>query len=270
MHAASREAMQAVSRRFDEVIGDVSDTSGFAAELASFGGLLIQHSVLRKYLAARSDDPSPKVAMVENLLAGKASGPMMEISKTAVAEKWSVTRDLAEAFERLGRLAILVGAERVDEIENVEDELFRFGRTLDANPRLASLLSQVEQPVEGRIGLLDNVLGGKPTSFTTDLLRQTVRLLNGRNIVDVVPELAELAAERRGESVAHVVSAVPLSEEQHERLTGVLSRIYGRTISVQVDVDPDIVGGLRIAVGDEVIDGTVVSRLERAASHLPE
>ena len=149
--------------------------------------------------------------MVDNLLSGKASGPMMEVSKTAVAEKWSVTRDLAEAFERLGRLAVLVGAERADQIENVEDELFRFGRTLDANPRLASLLSQVERPVEGRIGLLDNVLGGKPTSFTTDLLRQTVRLLNGRNIVDVVPELAELAAERRGESVAHVVAAAPLS-----------------------------------------------------------
>jgi ATP synthase F1 delta subunit len=272
MHAASRESMQAVQRRFDDTVGEVdtAELSGFADELASLAGLLVEHSVLRKYLAAREDDSAPKVAMIEQLLTGKASRPTIDIARTAAEQRWSLTRDLPEAFERLARLAVLVAAERADKIEDVEDELFRFGRTLDANPHLASLLSQVEQPVEKRIGLLDSVIGNKATSFTADLLRQSVRLLHGHNIVDIVPELAELAAARRGESVAHVVAAAPLNEQQYDRLSNVLSRIYGRTISVQLDVDPEVLGGLQIRIGDEVVDGTIVAKLSKAASQLPE
>lgn len=272
MHAASRESMQAVQRRFDDVVGnvDTAELSGFADELASLAGLLVEHSVLRKYLAAREDDSAPKVAMIEQLLTGKASQPTIDVARTAVEQRWSVTRDLPEALERLARLTLLVAAERADKIEDVEDELFRFGRTLDANPHLASLLSQVEQPIDKRIGLLDSVIADKPTKYTAELLRQTTRLLNGQNIVDVVPELAELAADRRGESVAHVVAAAPLNEQQFDRLSSVLSRIYGRTISVQLDVDPEVLGGLQIRIGDEVVDGTIVAKLSKAASHLPE
>lgn len=272
MHAASRESMQVVQRRFDDLVGSV-DTAvlgDFADELASLAGLLLEHSVLRKYLAARTDDSSPKVAMVERLLTGKIAQQTFDIVKTAVQQRWSVSRDLPEAFERLARLAVLVSAEREDKIEDVEDELFRFGRTLDANPRLASLVSQLEEPSEKRIGLLDSVIADKASSWTAALLRQSVRLLHGRNLVDVVPELAELAAARRGESVAHVVAASPLSEEQYDRLSSVLSRIYGRTISVQLDVDPEVLGGLQIRIGDEVVDGTIAAKLEKAASNLPE
>jgi ATP synthase F1 delta subunit len=272
MHAASRESMLTLQRRFDDIVGgvDSAELGGFADELASLAGLLLEHPVLRKYLAARTDDSTPKVAMVERLLAGKVGASTLDIAKTAAQQRWSVTRDLPEAFERLARLSVLVSAERENKIEDVEDELFRFGRTLDANSHLASLLSQIEQPVEKRIGLLDSVLGDKPTAWTANLLRQTVRLVHGQNIVDVVPELAELAAARRGESVAHVVAAAPLNEEQYDRLSSVLSRIYGRTISVQLDVDPEVLGGLQIRIGDEVVDGTIVAKLSKAASQLPE
>nr|HQV20259.1 F0F1 ATP synthase subunit delta [Gordonia sp. (in: high G+C Gram-positive bacteria)] len=81
--------------------------------------------------------------------------------------------------------------------------------------------------------------------------------------------LAELAAARRGESVAHVVSAAPLTDSQIQRLRGVLGNIYGRTISVQTEVNPEILGGLRIAVGDEVIEADIATRLATAAQTLP-
>ena len=81
--------------------------------------------------------------------------------------------------------------------------------------------------------------------------------------------IAELAAARRGETVAHVIAAIEPSDSQRERIAGVLGRIYGREISTQVEVDPDLLGGLRVAIGDEVIDADVATKLTRAASDLP-
>ena len=137
---------------------------------------------------------------------------------------------------------------------------------LDANPRLSLLLSDTSTPVEGRIGLLDNVLDGAGTApATADLLRQTVELLRGERADEAVLELAELAVARRGEVVAHVTAAGELSDEQTRRLTEILSRIYGHPVAVQFNVDPELMGGLLITVGDEVIDGAISSRLAAAA-----
>lgn len=271
MHAASRESLQVVQRRFDEVSADL-DSAGLATladELAAVSNLLVVEVTLRKHLAGKSDESEPKVAVLDSLLAGKVADSTLDIVRTGVEQRWSISRDFTNALERLANLAILIGAERDGQIENVEDELFRFGRTLDANARLSTLLSDTVAPLDGRTQLLTNVLAGKASEFTDRLLQQTLRGLHGRNFEAVVPELAELAAERRGQSVAHVKAASPLSDAQRERLEGVLSRIYGRNMTVQLEVVPEILGGLEITVGDEVVDGTIASRLASAASQLP-
>jgi F-type H+-transporting ATPase subunit delta len=95
-------------------------------------------------------------------------------------------------------------------------------------------------------------------------------LLRGERADDAVRDLAELAVARRGEVVAHVSAAADLSDSQRTRLTEVLTRIYGHDVSVQLHVNPDLLGGLSIAVGDEVIDGTLASKLAAAEIKLPE
>lgn len=272
MHAASRESVEAVQGRFDEIVADLDSKAltRFADELASISRLLIDEVLLRKHIAGRGEDSAePKVALVEQLFAKKVAPSTLDLLKAAVSERWSKTRDLTNALERFADIAILIDAERSNKLESVEDELFRFGRTLDANPRLSTYLSDNTADIDGRLGLLDDVLGGKASDYTVRLLKQTIRLLGDRNADLVVPELAELAAARRGESVAHVTAARELSDEQRERLERVLSQIYDRNMSVQLDVDPDVLGGLSITVGDEVVDGTIATRLSRAASQLP-
>jgi F-type H+-transporting ATPase subunit delta len=101
------------------------------------------------------------------------------------------------------------------------------------------------------------------------LLEQTVREPRGRSLELVVGKLAELAAAMRSRSVAHVTAAAPLTDEQESRLAQTLSRIFGRAVSVQVVLDPDLLGGLVIRVGDEVIDGSVAARLAKARQELP-
>ena len=172
-------------------------------------------------------------------------------------------------LRRQNALVVLTAAERDGSIEQVEDELFRVSRLLDANPQLASLLSDFTKPADKRIGLLGNLIGDQVSTHTWHLLSQAIRLLHGQPAESVADQLAQLAAARRGETVAHVVSAAELSDAQKERLGGVLAEIYHRSISVQTEVDPSIIGGLRIGVGDEVIEADIATRLAKAAETLP-
>jgi F-type H+-transporting ATPase subunit delta len=192
------------------------------------------------------------------------------VLKTAAAQRWSSTYDLILGIQHIAGLALLVRAERDNQIEDVEDQLFRFSRILDSEPRLITLLSDYTTPLDGRISLLNKVLARRASKNAADLLRQTVELLHGERADEVIRDLANLAVSRRGEVVAHVRSAAELSEEQTNRLTEVLTRIYGHPVSLQLDVDPDLIGGLTIAVGDEVIDGSLSSKLASAETHLPD
>ena len=155
--------------------------------------------------------------------------------------------------------------------DEVEEQLFWFGRILDAEPQLATLLSDYTRPADGRVQLLNNVLdrSGTVNPTTEALLSQTVELLRGERADEAVAALAQLAVARRGEVIAHVKAAAELSDAQRDRLTQVLSRIYGHPVSVQLQVDPKLLGGLTVAVGDEVIDGSLASRLAEARTGCP-
>jgi len=128
-------------------------------------------------------------------------------------------------------------------------------------------------PAEGRVGLLRNVLesaSGPVNPIATSLLTHTVELLRGEPAEEAMKFLAEVAVARRGEVVAQVSAAAELSDAQRTRLTRVLSRIYGHPVTVQMQIDPALLGGLSISVGDEVIDGALSSRLAAAETQLPD
>ncbi|MCW2685630.1 MAG: synthase subunit delta [Mycobacterium sp.] len=272
LRSASREALKAVVDRFNEVAGDLDadGLSKLADDLASVAKVLIDEPVLTKHLAEPADDAAPKVQLIETLLAGKVGDPALEVLKAAASARWSDDSDLIAAVEHVARLALLVKAERNNEVEEVEDQLFRFARVLDAEPELNALLSDQHKPAAGRVELLKNILGDDANETAAELLAQTIELLHGERADEAVTELAQLAVSRRGEVVAHVKSAAELSDAQRERLTEVLTRIYGRPVSIQLEVDPSLLGGLSISVGDEVIDGTIAARLSAAQSGLPD
>lgn len=272
LRAASRESVAELARRFDELSAnlDADQLTSLADDLASAVKLLRREPLLARHLADPSSDSGARTQLVERLLSGKVSDVALELLKTAAAQRWSSTSDLIFGVQHIAGLALLVRAEREDQIEDVEDQLFRFSRILDAEPRLITLLSDYTTPVDGRISLLNDVLARRASKNTADLLRQTVELLHGERADEAVRDLANLAVSRRGEVVAHVRAARELSEAQANRLTEVLTRIYGHPVSIQLDVDPDLIGGLTIEVGDEVIDGSLSSKLASAETHLPD
>ncbi|OBC06878.1 F0F1 ATP synthase subunit B/delta [Mycobacterium sp. 852013-50091_SCH5140682] len=274
LRAASRESLATLVDKFDAVAGglDAAGLTTLADELAAVAKLLLSESVLNRHLAEPTDDPASKVRLVDTLLSGKVGATALDLVRTAVSQRWSTDGNLVDAIEHTARLALLKRAEIGGEVDEVEDQLFRFGRVLDAQPRLSTLLSDYTTPADGRIALLDKVLTGNAgvNSTAAALLAQTVGLLRGERADEAVIDLAELAVARRGEVVAHVTAAAELSDTQRNRLTAVLTRIYGHPVSVQLHVDPDLLGGLSITVGDEVIDGTISSRLAAAATGLPD
>ncbi|MBY0441244.1 MAG: F0F1 ATP synthase subunit B/delta [Mycobacteriaceae bacterium] len=275
MRSASRQALLNVLAHFGGVALGLDDAglSTLADELTAVASLLHRQTVITRYLTVPAEDASPRVRLIERLLAGKISGPTFDVLQAAVSQRWSTNSDLVDALEHLARQALLLSAERAGCLDEVEEQLFRFSRILEAQPRLAGLLADDAVPAEGRIQLLGRVLGAAnvvANPITVALLSQTVQLLRGQPAEAAVLGLAEVAVARRDELVAHVSAAAALSDAQHTRLSAVLSRIYGHPVTVQLQVDRDLMGGLSICVGDEVIDGTLSSRLAAAQAQLPD
>ncbi|TQM42916.1 F0F1 ATP synthase subunit delta [Pseudonocardia cypriaca] len=271
LQAASRESLASATDRLDAYADSASaaDLQRLGDELFAVTRLLVEQRSLRRLLADPSSPEEARTGLVDRLLGKQLAAPTLDVARGLVAARWSRPGDLVSAFEVLARQALLAVAEKDGSLDNVEDELFRFGRVLDREPELGSLLAETARPADGRVALLDRLTDGKVSPVTAALLRQTVQLPRDRHLDVVSEELAELAAARRDRSVARVTTPVALSPEQEQKLTDSLTRLYGRRMSLQIELDPSLLGGLVVQVGGEVIDGSVASKLAAARRSLP-
>lgn len=166
--------------------------------------------------------------------------------------------------ERLHGYALAL-FERVDDeavVDEVEDQLFRVSRIIESNRPLNDTLTNFDLPVDLREGVVDDLLRGKAEEITIQLVRYAVAENRGQ-LTGHLDWLAQRVAEERGRRNAMVSSAVELRPEQRQQLAESLARLTGRRVALQTEVDPDLLGGLRVVVGDTVLDGTVRRRLEQ-------
>ena len=268
--AASRETLASVSEQLDRIVerGGEQDLAELADELGSVVRLLDRETGLRRALADPATEPDRRQTLLDSVLGSRLGPRTLEVLHPVVRGRWSQPRDLSDGLDQLARQASLGVAERSGTLDEVEDELFRFGRILEAQPRLRLLLEDRAADADRRTELLDRLVGRRVNPTTRQLLDQAVRAPRGRTLEVAVGELVELAAARRERYVAYVTAPAPLTAEQERRLTTTLARIYGREISLRVAVDPELLGGLVIRVNDEVIDGSVASRLDAVRARL--
>jgi F-type H+-transporting ATPase subunit delta len=267
--AASREALVAVRERSDAVSQESADTLlTIARELHSVADLLVDQPRLRRSLADGSTDPDGRASLLGRLLTGRISQPALDIAQTAVRQRWSSPWDLTDGLTLAGDDAVFAAAERAGTLDEVEDELFRFGRVLAGQSDLAALLDDQSVAAERRLGLLRSIIDGKVQRTTQELLEQAVASARSRSIEIAIDHLLGEASRLRSRSVALVLTAVPLTDQQESRLANALTSIYGRQISVRTALDPSVRGGLLIRVGDEVIDGSVATRFAQARAAL--
>jgi F-type H+-transporting ATPase subunit delta len=288
MEASSRESLVRVRERLDQLTREPSgllertkdrltreprvtsagDLTGLADELFAVARLLDGQLTLRRSLSDPAGKPEERAALANRLFASRLSPAALDLVENVARQRWSRPPDLVEAFMALATEASLDAAEVRGELDDVEDELFRFGRIVSSDRELARILSDRKAPMEGKAALLDGLLARKVSPVTQQLVRNVLTGPHVGHAENAIERLSEVASRRRGQSVARVTTAVPLTPEQEQRLTEVLGRIYGRTVGLQVTVDPDVLGGLIVQVGDEVIDGSIAHRLEVAGRRL--
>ena len=270
--------MQGVSRsslagRREELVRVADDLDRDALlqlsdELFAVVGVLAGNYGLRRSLSDPSVAPAAKSRVTESLLSGKVADITLEVVKDAVGVAWSQPRDLVDGVEILAAEAALIAAENDGTLDEVEDELFRFSRILSAEPQLRAALADVGLPAGTKRELLERLLSGKATDVTIRLLAQVVIAPRGRTIERAIADVSELAAGRRDRLIARVTSAVQLSDQEQQDLSAALARVFGRELYLQLVVDPSLVGGLTVRVGDEVIDASVARQLDEARRRL--
>ncbi len=153
-------------------------------------------------------------------------------------------------------------------IDEVEDELFRFARSFESSDELRNALTDEQVPAAKRQAIVEDLLGGKATATTTQLVSMVVGSGRGRDLPAIIDKLVERAAGSKNLSVAEVRSAVPLTDDQQHRLAAALANATGKQVNLKVVVDPSVVGGIVATVGDTVIDGSVRTRVDQLKSRL--
>ncbi|GGQ58578.1 F0F1 ATP synthase subunit delta [Streptomyces althioticus] len=269
MNGASRDALAAARERLDALTDSTSmDAGSLAGELAAVTALLDREVSLRRVLTDPAQAGEAKADLARRLLGSQVSGTTADLVAGLVRSRWSQSRDLVDALEELANTADLTAAQKAGALDDVEDELFRFGRIVSSSTELRAALTNRSAPASSKSELLRSLLGGRANAATERLVTRLVTAPRGRSLETGLESLSKLAADRRDRMVAVVTSAVPLSDGQKQRLGDALAKLYGRRMHLNLDVDPAVVGGIRVQVGDEVINGSLADRLEDASRRL--
>jgi F-type H+-transporting ATPase subunit delta len=237
-----------------------SDTGGLGDDLFAVVDALESSPSLRRAVTDPGTPERNRQQLIHAVLDGKVSDTAVSIVAEGAAMRWAGGRTFAAALERQGVRATLMAAENADQLGNTEDELFRFARLVDGNPRLRNALADRSVSLAHRQELVGSLLAGKVSDATIALAKRAVAARQ-RTFDQTIEGYVTLAAAQRNRIVATVRVTKPLTDEQRERLQRTLRNQVGRDVAIQEVIDEHVVGGVRVELGDEVIEGTVASRL---------
>jgi F-type H+-transporting ATPase subunit delta len=264
LRGASAEALADLGDRLGEpaTLGEAATTGD---ELFSVAELLRADAALRRVATDASLPAEAKQGLARQVFEGKVGGPTLAIVEAAFGHRWTSQRDLPDVLERLSEVALArsTGAKA----DQLADELFGVARLVTTNLDLRDALANPARSVEDRAALVDAVLGDQVLPATAALTKQALAGTYG-TLTAALEVYRSVVADTVGEGVATVRVAQPLAERDRDRLRKALSRQYGREVHVNEVVDPDVIGGIRVEVGDDVIDGTVAGRLDDARRRL--
>jgi F-type H+-transporting ATPase subunit delta len=263
MSGTVRESTAGLRARLDERRGDPG-LPGLPGDLFAVADLLGRDTQLRNALADAGQPAEVRVATARGLLAERLGPLSMEVLSDVVAQRWASPTAMLQAVEELAAQAAFMVAEREGSLDAVNAEIFGFSRSLAGSAELQLALTDPAVGPAAKGALVEGLVAERATRATTQVLGYAMAHLRGRRAEVVLEELMDLAAEQQGRSVAEVRVARPLDPEQATRLAAALSRLNGREVRLNVAVDPDVIGGISVRIGEQVVDATMATRIQQA------
>jgi F-type H+-transporting ATPase subunit delta len=260
MRGASRASYAELREQLSAEARGVVTAGRVGDELFAVVRLLDDEHGLRRALADPTKPSDEKRAVAGRLLHGKISAPTERLVTEAVAASWASPGELSDAIEQLAVEALTIVAQNENTLDDLEDDLFRFGRLVSAQPGLRSALIGSTSS-DAKASLLSGLLSDKVSAVSLSLITQVLTHPRGRSPQAVLDLCASIAARRREQLVAVVRVAAELTAAQRQRLASALTSAYGQGIHLNVVHDPAVVGGMSVQIGDELVDGTAASRL---------
>ena len=259
MTAATDARLSSLDRMLDD--SQVGDT--FAIDMFAVVDALDGSATLRRAVTDPGTPEGARRALVHGLLDGKVDQAVVDLVAEAATLRWAGGRTFAAALERQAVRAQLILADGRGDLDDTEDQLFRFARLVESHPELRNMLGDRAIELSKRQELVDGLLSGRVNESTTVLAKRAVAARE-RTFGQTIEGYVTLAAAQKNRALATVRVAKPLSSDQRNRLRAALTKQIGREVAIQEVIDPDVLGGVRVEIGDEVFEGTVSDRLEAA------
>lgn len=254
MGSATREAIAAANAVL-AARGTVDLATG--EQLLSAALVVNGSHELRAALADDTAEDSDRLGVVDSVFASYTETAKAVLGSLATS-RWSSEDDLVAGVEELGIRALASSAPKG---LSIDDELFEFGVAVTSDSELELALGSKLGAVDGKVSLVTSLLKGKASEQTIAILKALLAQPRGRRIAELIRYAATIVADEAGNGIATVTVAAALDGAQRTRLAAALGKQYGRDIRINEIVDPVILGGMRVQVGSEVIDGTISNRI---------
>ncbi|HML51232.1 MAG TPA: F0F1 ATP synthase subunit delta [Propionicimonas sp.] len=262
-------ATEARISELDRTVDALKPTLSLAEELFGIADVLHEQATLRNALADSTTADDSRRAMAAALFGGKLSETATSIIGEAAGLRWGIGSRLTDAINRQGLRVLFGTAQAAQALDQVESELFHLNRAVAADTELRQALDNRNAPLAARLTLLSDLLSTKADPVTLALAQRAVAA-SQRSFEATTEEYLRLAAAIRERAIATVTVAQPLTAAQTKKLREILVRKLDREVNLQIVIDPSVLGGARVKVGDEVIEGTVAARLAAAQQQLTQ
>lgn len=268
MKGASRLSLVTARTNLDKIVSGLDSPAldTLSADLFFMVRVLDSSIALRRAATDNSRDEASKVALGIQLFNSSTGKESKALYSEMTSLRWSSPRDLGDVLEVLSIEVQSISAEKAGDNERLESEIFNFAQIVAANPQLrATFAERVTGPTAApKSQIVKALLTGKAAQSTISLISFLVDHPRGRNVESALAEYAEIISARKERMIAHVVSSTVLTNAQAQRLSKAISTMMGKQIRANISVDPSILGGLSIRIGDELLDGSLISRLAQA------
>jgi len=267
---SSRASVLTLRKSLADLVSKQSatDAAQFSADLFTVLTVLSSSVGLRRALTDNSRDAASKADLISNLFGKNVTDAAKTLFSQAASLRWSNPAEIADAIENLAVESASAAADKSGELEKLENQLFDFARVLIANPEFRQALNTASDTDANKVSLLESVVNGKYSLPTINLLKRVVVLRRGRSIDATLATYSHYVSNSRNRLVAHVKTAIALTDSQTSSLIAALTKQMGREVHVNIEIDPKVLGGISIRYADDVIDGTVVNRLAEASRAL--